>query len=84
MRLFFILISLFFSCSLFQVQAQVLIEYPINQNMDQFDWQAFSDQENVQKYIDFRSQSLKFFGLDSVITGWNFRDLKHTFATPNQ
>ena len=75
MRLFFILISLFFSCSLFQVQAQVLIEYPINQNMDQFDWQAFINEENIQKHIDFRSQSFKFFGLDSVITGLNLDKL---------
>ncbi|MCZ0932066.1 MAG: hypothetical protein OXJ52_02820 [Oligoflexia bacterium] len=50
MRLVFIF--LFFSSVLFQAQAQVLIEYPINQNMDQFDWQAFvirKMSENIQK-----------------------------------
>ena len=76
MRLFFALVFLFFSCSLFQVQAQVLIEYPINQNIDQFDWQAFSDQENVQKYIDFRNQGFHYFGVGpNVLTGLNLDKL---------
>jgi len=73
MRLFFIF--LFFSSALFPVQARVLIEYPINQNMDRFDWQAFIQDKNIQKHIDFRNRRFKFFGLDSVITGLNLDKL---------
>ena len=76
MRLFFILISLFFSCSLFQVQAQVLIEYPINQNMDRFDWQAFTQEENVQKHIDFRNRWFHYLGVGpNVLTDLNLGKL---------
>ncbi|MCZ0933252.1 MAG: hypothetical protein OXJ52_08895, partial [Oligoflexia bacterium] len=73
MRLFFIF--LFFYSALFQAQAQVLIEYPINQNMDQFDWQAFIDEENVRKHIDFRRQTLEYVGPARIITGLNLDKL---------
>ena len=77
MRLFFILIFLFFSSALFQVQAQVLIpgsvfEYDFNQ----FDWQAFSAKKNIQKYIDFRNQRFHFFGAGlNALTGLNLGKL---------
>ena len=73
-KLFFVFI--FFFSLVFQAQAQVLIpgsvfEYDFNQ----FDWSAFINEENIQKHIDFRNQSFKFFGPDSVITGLNLGKL---------
>ena len=62
MKLFFSLVFIFFSFLSLQTQAQVLIEYPINLNMDQFNWLAFSSEENINKHIDFRNQTLKLFG----------------------
>ena len=68
MKWFFSLFLFFSSLSL---QAQVLIEYPINLNMDQFDWSAFSDSKNIQEYIDFRNETFdtlgaKFFTISGI------------------
>ena len=63
--------SLFLFFSSLSLQAQVLIEYPINLNMDQFDWSAFSDKANTQKQIDFENQIFKLLGPESTITGLN-------------
>ena len=76
MKLFFSLIFFIFSSALFQVQAQVLIEYPINQNMDRFDWQAFIQEENIQKHIDFRNQGFHYLGVGpNVLTDLNLGKL---------
>ena len=45
-----------------QAQAQVLIEYPINQNMDLFDWENFINEEHTQSLINYRNKKLSFYG----------------------
>ena len=76
MKLFFALIFLFFSSALFQVQAQVLIPGPVSEyDFNQFDWQAFSNTENVQKYIDFRNETFSDLGTDFIISGLNLDKL---------
>ena len=69
MKLLFSFIA--FSILSFQAQAQVLIEYPINQNMDLFDWEAFIDKETIQQRIDFENKIFNLLGPDSVINGLN-------------
>ena len=68
MKWLFSLLFIFFSL---QTQAQVLIEYPINLDMDQFNWSAFSNKANIQKQIDFENQIFKLLGPESTITGLN-------------
>ena len=60
MKLFFSLVFIFFSTFLFQIQAQVLIEYP--GGMSQFKWSAFSDSTNIQEYIKFRNEVFATLG----------------------
>ena len=63
MKWFFSLLFIFFSSLSFQVQAQVLIPGPVfKYNFNQFNWLAFSSEENIQKHIDFSNQTLKLFG----------------------
>ena len=69
MKLLFSFIAL--SILSFQAQAQVLIEYPINQNMDLFDWEAFINKETIQQRIDFENKIFNLLGPDSVINGLN-------------
>ena len=69
MKLLFSFVALFVLS--FQAQAQVLIEYPINQNMDLFDWEAFIDKETIQQRIDFENKIFNLLGPDSVINGLN-------------
>ena len=70
MKLLFSFIFLLFSSLSLQIQAQILIEYEIAQNMNRFDWSAFSNKENIQKQIDFRNQRLIFFGAKiNTLTG---------------
>ena len=71
MKLFFSLFFIFFSFLSLQTQAQVLIEYEIAQNMDQFDWSDFSNKEKVKEKIDFEKQIFKLLGPESTITGLN-------------
>ena len=60
MRLFSAFVFLIFSSLCFQAQAQGFIPGPnLEYDFNQFDWQAFSDKENVQKYIDFRRGTLE-------------------------
>ena len=60
MRLFSAFVFLIFSFLCFQAQAQGFIPGPnLEYDFNQFDWQAFSDKENVQKYIDFRRGTLE-------------------------
>ena len=66
MRSLFSFIFFLFSVLPFQVQAQVLIEYSVRSNMDQFDWSAFSNQETVQKNIYFRNEVFKELGASSL------------------
>ena len=74
MRLFFYLFFLFFLP--FQSQAQGFIPGPsLQYNFNKFDWQAFSDQENVQEQIEFRSETVNLFGYEAVITGLNLAKL---------
>ena len=62
---------------LFQTQAQVLIEYPVYQNMDQFDWQTFNNNENIQEYINFRNKAFEDLGAKSfIIEGLNIDKLQ--------
>ena len=63
MKLLFSFIFLFFLS--FQTQAQVLIEYPIHLNMDEFDWQAFTNKENIQRDIYRRNRRFKTYGVKS-------------------
>ena len=74
MKKLFFFIVFFFSLSSVPSQA-VLIEYPINLNMDQFDWQTFSNKENVQEYIDFRNETFREIGADFIISGLNLDKL---------
>ena len=60
MKLFFSLVFIFFSTFLFQIQAQVLIEYP--GGMSQFKWSTFSDSTNIQEYIKFRNEVFATLG----------------------
>ena len=75
MRLLFSFVFFLFSVLPFQVQAQVLIEYPISLNMDQFDWSAFSDKETVQKETDFNNEIFKLLGPEYITTGLNIGKL---------
>ena len=74
MRLFFYLIFLFFLP--FQSQAQGFIPgLNLEYNFNEFDWQVFSDRINVQKQIEFRSETVNLFGYEAVITGVNLAKL---------
>ena len=75
MRSLFSFVFFLFSVLSFQVQAQVLIEYPISLNMDQFDWSAFSDKETVQKETDFNNEIFKLLGPEYITTGLNIGKL---------
>ena len=78
MKLLFSFIFLLFSSLSFYTQAQVLIEYEIAKDMNQFDWSAFSNKANVQEHIDFRNQRFNLLGAKvNTITGlkWNKLDL---------
>ena len=76
MKLFFSLFFLFFSFLPFQFQAQVLIDYRI-QNMDQFNWLDFINEENIQKHINFRNQRFNSYGAEvNTITGLNIVKLQ--------
>ena len=77
MRLFFILVFVIFSSLWFQAQAQVLIPGPVSEyDFNEFDWQDFINEENVQKHIDFRNQRFHFFGAGlNVLTGLNLSKL---------
>ena len=74
-QLFFAPIFLF--SLVFQIQAQVLIQGPVFEyDFDQFDWQAFINEENIQKHIDFRSRRFHYFGAGpNVLTGLNLGKL---------
>ena len=48
-------------------QAQILIEHPIELDMDRFDWLAFSSGKNIQNHIDFRNKTLNLFGNSFII-----------------
>ena len=61
MKLLFSFIFLFFLS--FQTQAQILIEYPIHLNMDEFDWEAFTNKENIQRDIYDRNRRFKTYGV---------------------
>ena len=68
MKLFFFGFFIFFSLSFIQAQAQVLIPGPVYEyNFNQFDWQAFSDEKNVQEYIEFRNEILRDIGVDFAV-----------------
>ena len=59
----FAFIFLIFSSLFLPVQAQVLIPGPnLEYDFNQFDWQAFVTEENIQKSIDFRNQGFHYFG----------------------
>ena len=78
MKLFFSLIFFIFSSVFFQqIQAQVLIPGPVFEyDFDQFDWQAFIDEENIQKHIDFRNQGFHYLGVGpNVLTDLNLGKL---------
>ena len=78
MKLIFSFIFLLFSSLSFHTHAQVLIEYEIAKDMNQFDWSAFSNKANVQEHIDFRNQRFNLLGAKvNTITGlkWNKLDL---------
>ena len=64
MKLFYILIFLVFSSVSFQVQGQGFIPGPSLEY--KFDWSTFINKENIQKRIEFRNQSFKYFGLIDV------------------
>ena len=73
MKLLFSFIFLFSSALSFQSsQAQVLIEYPINLNMDKFNWSDFIDSNSVKEYMDFHNQRFNLLGPGfNTITGLN-------------
>ena len=74
MKLFFSFVFLFFLS--FQTQAQVLIEPPINLNMDQFDWEAFTNKENIQEHIDNINRRFRTYGIKASIgIKWDMIDL---------
>ena len=73
MKLLFSFVFLFFLS--FQTQAQVLIEPPIDLNMDEFDWEAFTNKENIQKHIDDRNQLFKTYGVKILSIKWSKIDL---------
>ena len=64
MKLLFSFVFLFFLP--FQTQAQALIEYPIHLNMDEFDWQAFTNKENIQRKINDRNELFKTYGVKII------------------
>jgi len=68
MRLFFSLFSLLFYFISFPSQAQVLMKYQVYQNMDQFDWLGFVNEENVRKHVDFTNQAFQDLGGQFIIT----------------
>ena len=73
MRLLFSFVFLFFLS--FQAQAQSLIEYPIHLNMDEFDWEAFTNKENIQKHIDRRNRRFKIHGAKIITIDLSKKDL---------
>jgi len=76
MKLLFSFVFLLFLS--FHTQAQVLIEHEIAQDMNQFNWSAFSNKANTKKYIDFRNQIFNLLGAKiNTINGlkWNKLDL---------
>ena len=62
MKLFFSFIFLLFSSLSFHTQAQVFIEHEIINNMDQFDWLAFSDKETIRSQIEHENEIFKLLG----------------------
>ena len=76
MKLFFSLFFLFFSFSPFQSQGQVLMDYQVYQNMDQFDWLDFINEENIQEHINFRNQRFNLHAVNNTITGLNIAKLQ--------
>ena len=70
MKLLFSLFFIFFSFLSLQTQARILIEYPINLNMDQFDWSAFSDSNNIQEHIDFKNTMFDALGARFTIISY--------------
>ena len=65
MKLFFSLFFLFFYFLPFQSQAQMLMNYRVYQNMDQFNWLDFIKEENIQKHIDFMNETFEDLGVKS-------------------
>ena len=72
MKLIFSFVFLFFSILSLQSKAQVLIEYEILQNMDLFDWLAFSDKEIIRSQIEHENEIFTLLGPNSTIIGLNF------------
>ena len=71
MKLLFSFIFLLFSSLSFHTQARVLIKYEVAKDMNQFDWSAFSNKENIKTQIDFEQQMFELLGPDSTIIGLN-------------
>ena len=71
MKLFFSLVFIFFSFLWFQVQAQVLIPGPVSKyNFNQFNWLAFSSEENIKEHIDFRNEIFNALGARFTIISY--------------
>ena len=76
MKRFFSFVFLVFSSLLFQAQAQVLVQGSVLEyDFNQFDWQAFSNPENIQEHIDLRRETLEYVGPAGIITGLNLDKL---------
>ncbi|MCZ0932900.1 MAG: hypothetical protein OXJ52_07100 [Oligoflexia bacterium] len=77
MNLFFVFIFLIFSSILsIESQAQGFIPGPnLEYDFSQFDWEVFSDPENVQEHIDSRRQTLEYVGPAGIILGLNIGKL---------
>ena len=68
MKVLFSFVFLFFLS--FQTQARNLIEHSIRwNNMSEFDWEAFSNKENIQNHIDNRNEIFDSSGKSPIIFG---------------
>ena len=71
MKFVFFIVCFSLSALSLPIKAQVLIEQEFVNDMDRFDWIAFSDRENARKQIEFENEIFELLGPDSVIIGLN-------------
>ena len=64
-------IFLVFSSFSLKIQAQVLIDYEVVQDMDRFDWSAFSNKSTIRADIEFENKIFNLLGPGSTIGDLN-------------